>query len=210
MDDDLVKKTIAVYDTIASSYAKQIEKYAPDIERNKFINLIPKGAKILDAGCGPGRDCYYFAKHGLNIIGVDLSEKLLEIAKKRVPQATFIKQDLRKLDFPEQSFDGVWVCASLHHLNRNDASRVLGKFFQLLKPNGVLFISVKEGTGEEDVRESLSSGLPRHYVYYKLEELKKLLEKAGFVVTEIYTWREEDRSGGRSDLVWLSSFAKRP
>jgi len=194
---------------IASSYAQKVEEYAPEQERNKFISLIPKNAKILDAGCGSGRDCDYFVKHGFEVVGIDLSDKLLEIAKHRLPQVTFLKQDLRRLDFPDESFDGIWACATLHHLARSDMLTVLKKIFTLLKPNGILFVLVKEGVGEEDVKESLSSGLPRYYVYYSFDELKKLLEDAGFSNLDIYTWREEERRGGRSNLVWLTSFSKK-
>lgn len=207
-EGDHIAKIIAVYDAIASSYAKQIDAYAPP-ERDKFIDLIPGSGKILDAGCGPGRDCDYFIEHGLQVVGVDLSEKLLEIAERRVPQVTFVKQDLRQLDFPNETFDGIWACASLHHLDRTDVADVLKSFFRLLKPNGILFVSVKEGSGEADIAESLSSGLSRHYVFYKLKEIETLLEKAGFEVVEIYTGREEDWHPGRSDLVWISSFSRK-
>lgn len=209
MNDDHVAKTIAVYDQIAHQYASKLDDYAPRPEQEKFVALLPQNATILDAGCGPGRDCEYFVKQGFQLVGVDLSDKLLDIAKQRVPQASFVKQDLRSLDFPPSSFDGIWACASLHHLKRTEVPQVLRSFFQLLKPNGALFILVKEGKGEADIIESLSFGLPRHFVYYTLEELTSLLEKSGFMSEEIYPWREEVRRPGRSDLVWLSSFSKK-
>lgn len=210
MNDDHVKQTVAVYDEIASSYAAQIEDYLPEPELNKFITLIPKNAHILDAGCGPGRDSNYFAQRGFRVTGIDLSKELLKIAKKRVPDATFLRQDLRNLFFPDLFFDAIWSCASLHHLQRIEVPKVLQSFFRILKSKGTLFIMVKEGIGEEDIRESLSSGLPRHYVYFKLEELKNLLKESGFIVSEIYTWREEDRHHKRSNLIWLSSFSYKP
>src|SRR3989344_8102600 len=205
MSDDHVKNTIAVYDAMADKYAKKLNDYAPLPEREKFISFLPNHARILDVGCGPGRDCEYFIKQGFEVVGVDLSDKLLDIAKQRVPQASFYKQDLRSLDFSPSFFHGIWACASLHHLKRTEAPQVLQIFFQLLKPDGTLFILVKEGQGEADITESLSSGLSRHFVYFMLEELTGLLEKAGFISEEIYTWREEVRRPGRSDLVWVSS-----
>lgn len=210
MNDDHVVKTIAVYDQIAFQYASKLDDYAPRPEQDNFVKLLSPNAKILDAGCGPGRDCDYFIKHGLNVIGVDLSEKLLEIAKKRVPQAIFEKQDLRGLHFPDNTFDGIWACASLHHLKRTEIPHVLQIFSQLLKPNGILFILVKEGKGEADIAESLSSGLSRHFVFFTLREVRELLENAGYISEEIYTWREETRRPGRSDLVWISSFSRKP
>lgn len=209
MSDDHVAKTIDVYNAMADDYAKKLNDYAPRPEQEKFVSLLPKNATILDAGCGPGRDCEYFVKHRLKVTGVDLSEKLLDIARRRVPQARFIKQDLRALNFPSDSFDGIWACASLLHLHRAEAPLVLQNFFHLLKPSGILFIMVKAGSGEADVKESLSSNMVRHFTYFILKELKKLLEKAHFSVEEIYTWNEEVRRPGRRDLVWISSFSKK-
>lgn len=84
--DDYVLKTIHVYDVIARDYAKKRTDYAPEPEREKFIERIfPKG-KILDAGCGPGRDSAFFEERGLQVVGIDLSEKLLEIAKQKAPK----------------------------------------------------------------------------------------------------------------------------
>lgn len=210
MTDDYLKKTIAVYDAKADYYAKKLDDYAPRPEQEKFVSLLPSHAKILDAGCGPGRDCEYFASHGFRVIGIDLSENLLSIAKQRVPQADFFKQDFRSLRFPKELFDGIWACASLLHLKRKDISTVLRSFFQILKPGGILFVQVKEGKGEADIAEPIISGLTRHFVYYSHQELKKILQTAGYVVEDIYTWNEEVRRPGRSDLVWLSSFSRKP
>lgn len=202
-------KTIGVYNAMADKYAKKLNDYAPRPEQEKFVSLLPKNTTILDAGCGPGRDCEYFIKQGFQVVGVDLSDKLLDIAKQRVPQASFVKQDLRALDFSPGSFDGIWACASLLHLHRAEVPQVLENFFHMLKPGGALFVMVKEGKGEADVKESLSSNMVRHFTYFMLEELKKLLEKAHFSVEEMYTWKEEVRRPGRRDLVWISSFARK-
>lgn len=114
------------------------------------------------------------------------------------------------MDFSPRSFDGIWACASLLHLHRAEVPQVLQNFFHMLKPGGVLFVMVKEGTGEADVKESLSSNMVRHFTYFTLTELKKLLENSRFTVEEIYTWNEELRRPGRRDLVWISSFSKKP
>lgn len=209
MNDDHVKKTIAVYNAKAKEYASKLDEYAPRPEQDKFISLLPQGATILDAGCGPGRDSEYFAQHGLNVTGVDLSEKLLEIAKNRVPQIEFLKQDLRKLEFPAQSLDGIWACASLLHLQREEIPAVLQGFHKILKENGILFILVKEGKGEANVAEKLSSYAVRHFTYFMSDELKMLVENAGFIVEDIYSWNEKDRRSNHRDLMWISSFSRK-
>lgn len=209
MIDDYLTKSIAVYDKNAEYYAKKLDNYAPRPEQEKFVALLQPKAKVLDAGCGPGRDCEYFAGRGFEVTGVDLSEKLLKIAKKRVPSATFQKQDLRRLQFQKNSFDGIWACASLLHLRRSDALAVLKSFFTLLKPGGILFVQLKEGKGEADIVDPIIADLSRHFVYYSLSELKKILQEAGFIVNDIYTWNEEVRRPGRRDIVWISCFSRK-
>ncbi|MBI2598308.1 MAG: class I SAM-dependent methyltransferase, partial [Candidatus Diapherotrites archaeon] len=65
-------------------------------------------AKILDIGCGPGRDAKYFSEQGLDVTGIDLTSNFVKMASKNVPNATFKHMDMRSLDFPEDTFDGIW------------------------------------------------------------------------------------------------------
>lgn len=210
MSDDHIKKTVAVYDAMAQKYAKKLNDYAPLPERERFISLLSNRAHILDVGCGPGRDAEYFTAKGFRVTGVDFSEKLLAIAKVRIPQATFYKQDFRRLRFPKGSFDGIWACASLLHLKRREVPEVLKKFFQLLKSGGTLFIMVREGDGETDVAEELSSYLSRHFTYFQQEELKDLVRDAGYEIVEQYVYNEKDRRPDHSDLWWIASFSRKP
>lgn len=207
--DDYVRKTIDVYDTIAQFYAKRTVDYAPEREREKFIQRIKSQGKILDAGCGPGRDSAFFAEKGFQVVGIDLSGKLLEIAKQKASTATFLKQDFRNLDFSPSTFDGIWACASLLHLKKIDIPNVLKKFYELLQPEGILFIMVKEGRGEADVQESISSNLSRHFTYFDREEISKLLKQTGFAIEEVYTFNERDRDKAKRNLIWIASFSKK-
>lgn len=75
--------------------------------------------------------------------------------------------------------------------------------------SGTLFVMVKEGKGEADVKESLSSNMIRHFTYFTLEELKKLLEKTHFSVEEIYTYNEKDHGPDHRDLWRISSFSRK-
>lgn len=209
MKTDYVTKTIAVYNKIAQDYAQKTDAYAPLPERDAFIVKLPRGGKILDAGCGPGRDSEYFVRKGFSLVGIDLSEKLLSIAKKRVTLATFQKQDLRKLTFAPEEFDGIWASASLLHLKRDEIPKVLRQFYQILKRNGALFILVKEGTREGFIPYKLASNLPRFFSYFKSEEIKRVLEQVGFVIENIYSWDQKDRWPERPSEVWISSFSKK-
>lgn len=209
MSNDHITKTVAVYDTIAKEYADEIENYAPLKELTAFASLVPKGGRVLDVGCAAGRDSFYLASKGLKVIGIDLSEKLLKIARLRGSHVDFQKQDMRKLKFAPSFFEGIWASASLLHLKREEVPDVLRQFNTLLKPTGVLFISVKQGEGEADVVEKLAGSLSRHFTYFEPSELKELLKKAGFTVTRIFTWKKRPRHPDHRDLEWISCFAKK-
>jgi ubiquinone/menaquinone biosynthesis C-methylase UbiE len=72
---------------------------------------------------------------------------MLTLAKKTAPKAQFLKQDLRHLDFPADYINGIWACASLLHIKRSEVPVILAKFYEILKPGGILFVHVKKGEG---------------------------------------------------------------
>ncbi len=209
MTDDNVSKTVQVYNVIAAEYTKKNANFAPTKELEKYISLLPSGGTILDAGCGPGRDCRYFTDHGFRVTGFDLSDEFLKIARKEAPKATIVKQDLRDVHFSDGSFDGIWSCTTLLHLDRSDIPNVLARFYKILKQNGLLFVSMKEGSGEADVSEERSSNMPRHYTYFSVSEFKELLKRAGFIVEDIYSWNEKDFHVNGRDIVLISSFSRK-
>lgn len=209
MSDDQVKNTIAVYDTIADKYAVGMNDYAPEIERRKFSELVSPGGSILDLGCAAGRDSIYFSSKGFRTVGVDLSGKLLTIAKKKSPHLTFLQKDIRNLHFSETSFDGVWACAVLIHLTRDEMKQALKDYFRLLKYRGILFLMMKKGVGETDIAENLSSGVARHFTLFQPQEIEEAVKEAGFTLLETYTWNSNDRYTPSRDVEWISCFARK-
>jgi ubiquinone/menaquinone biosynthesis C-methylase UbiE len=209
MDDDYVTKTIKVYDHVAEEYAKQIADHIPTKQRLQFISLLKPGDKILDAGCGSGRECKFFVDNGFSVVGVDLSEKMLAIAKKTEPAAKFYQQDLRKLDFPDASFHGVWSCASLHHIKRADIPTVLSGFSRIIKPGGILLVHVKKGQGEEERIEPSVPGIKRFYTLFSESELMKYIQDAGFTILDCYEYDNARLYPTGKALPKISCFARK-
>ncbi len=209
MPDDHVIRTVAVYDSIADAYSVAMNDYTPDEERIKFTKLITPGGMILDLGCAAGRDSIYYSSKGFQTVGVDLSEKLLAIARQKAPQLTFLQQDVRDLRFPDTSFDGIWACAIFLHLIQSEIKLAIKRCYTLLKPNGTLFVMMKNGKGETDVTENLSSGMTRHFTLFQPKELEDVLKESGFNITEIYVWNSKDRYTPRRDVEWISCFARK-
>lgn len=183
--DNPVEQTITTYDNLAANYATHYVNREPYKGLYNYFIAHLKGKKILDVGCGAGHDAAFFTSHGLEVVGIDLSTKLLALAKKSAPKATFLKMDMRYLEFPPRTFDGLWVMTSFQHLPKVDASKTLSSFRRVLKETGHLYLSVTEGTGEGLVGKERYLGMRKYFSNYAEPEIRKLLAEAGFEVLNV-------------------------
>ncbi len=112
----------------------------------EFLKLVPEGGKILDLGCGSGRDSMNFIKLGYEVTAVDGSKELAKKASallgKEVIASTFEELELK------EKFHGIWACASLLHIKREDLKTVLNNLYNNLDDNGVFYMSFKYGEKE--------------------------------------------------------------
>jgi len=197
--EEKVKEAIQAYDEIASLYADYTFPKLLQFQLNKFISLLI-GKKVLDAGCGPGRDLLYFKEEGLDITGIDISKGMLRECKRRTG-VTGLQIDMREMSFKDNMFDGVWCMASFSDVPKEDNSKVINEFYRVLKRGGVIYIAVKEGSGMEIIKKKKYNDMPRIYVYYKQTELEDLLKKK-FVILTSNTIDDQGTS-------WVEIFAKK-
>ena len=112
----------------------------------EFLKLVPEGGKILDLGCGSGRDSMNFMKLGYEVTAVDgakeLAKKASVLLGKEVILSTFEELELK------EKFHGIWACASLLHIKREDLKTVLNNLYNNLEDNGVFYMSFKYGEKE--------------------------------------------------------------
>lgn len=194
-----IENTIKNYEKIADRYFEEhndINKVQKNLDL--FISYL-QGNKILDIGCGPGRDARYLAEKNLEVVGIDLTTNLIKIASKNAPRAKFIIMDMRRLNFPERYFDGVWVWASFLHIPRKESKKTLIKFNRVLKERGILAISVKKGKGEGFIKKDEADN--RFYSFYEEKEFIELLESCGFEIIKEFI--EIKKS------VWINVFARK-
>ncbi len=176
--------TRQTYDQFAPQIAERFWKTQLTHSWNTFQAALPHPARILDVGCGAGRDVGHFTRAGMLAQGADVSIGLLREAQRRAP-APYTQADMRALPYAANSFDGIWMSASLLHIPKTQGLKVLQEAGRLLVPGGVLYVSVKQGAGEVwETREG-----PRLFVYYQPEELTALVEQAGMQATEV--WLDE-------------------
>ena len=192
-----LKQAVDTYNKIAAIYAKYTEEKLVQFQLARFESML-SGKKILDAGCGAGRDAAYFSEDGYDVTGIDIAENLLKEAKKRAPSAKFKKLDFRETKFRAKSFDGVWSMAGFLHLPKEEIEKSLKEFNRILKPNGKIYVSVKQGSGSKEIKKEKYKGEPRIYYFYKKEEIEDMLREAGF---KIHASEENE--------VWIEIFAEK-
>lgn len=207
------KDTIKWYDQNAQQYSQATKVTYSQEAIDKFIGLLPKGAKVLDAGCASGRDSALLTDKRCRVTGIDLSRGLIEIAKREYPNINFIHGSFLELPFDDEDYDGVWANASLLHLETdNDVRKALKEFSRVLKKNGILHILVKAQTGKEKtaiVKDSLSNH-DRFFQYFKAPELEELIIESGFEKIYLEQYRETDKNPkGRPEVKWIWLLARK-
>ncbi len=162
--------------------------------RERFLKYIPDGGRILDAGCGSGRDSKAFIKLGYSVVAFDASREMCKMA------SDLIGQEVWQMRFDEMSFDdefdGIWACASLLHVSQNEMQSVLAKIKKALVQNGVLYASFKYGEGEIERSD-------RVFTNYTEDSVKALLEDAGFEIKECEL--SHDSRPGREKEMWVNA-----
>ena len=179
----------ATYERMAADYARRIDDYAAADEAERFTRLAApsdwSGPRILDAGCGPGRDAALLRLAGAEVVGLDLARAMLHEARRLDDSAHFSQGDLRRLPFPASSFDAVWCFAALGHLPPAAIAHALTEFQRVLD-GGWLYVVLRQGSGVRAA--SWQGSLPRYFTDLTPESLTAALQAAGFTIHEQNTW----------------------
>ncbi|MGN7998010.1 class I SAM-dependent methyltransferase [Sphingomonas sp. 22176] len=195
------RSTLRYYDSSAADYAALTAKIDTSERVEQFLALLPPMARILDAGCGAGRDLVQFRARGMTAVGLDLSPKLAEFARQH-SGCEVVVGDLA--DPPALGrFDGIWAMASLLHIDRPRIGVALDALRAMLHPGGVLFSSVKRGRGE------VVDATGRWFTLYDEDLWSTQLAGAGFDILEITG--EPPVTGTATGTVapgWISSMAR--
>ena len=190
----------------ASYYDQHSERYIEDTEsvdmsplHERFLAHLPDKARILDAGCGSGRDSLAFQRRGHDIMATDASLAMVKHA------SALLNQDVLHLRHEaiafEEAFDGIWSNASLLHVPQDELPDVFGRLRQALVPGGVLFTSFKLGEGEMFRSDRLFSN-------QTMESFRELIDDVpGLELIEI--WTSGDLRSGREHEQWLNTLCRR-
>jgi ubiquinone/menaquinone biosynthesis C-methylase UbiE len=187
------RKVEAGYDAIAERYLTWSAQIADDPRLHylaEFDSRLPDRAKVLELGCGAGVPCSKKLAERHDVLGVDLSQQQLDLARVNVPDARFVKADMTALDFPDGTFDGVAAFYSILHVPRAEQPALIAKIARWLKPGGLFLASL--GTGTPDVTETWL-GVEMFFGSNTPGKNRELLEEhMEIVVDDLVTMHEPD------------------
>lgn len=154
---------------------------------DKFASFLKQGESVLDVGCASGLKSEYLTKKGFVVTGIDLSDKMIEMAQKRMPLGWFFVRDINEPLGLKSKYDGVFAQAVLLHIPKKNIKRVLGNLLALLKPKGHIYIAVKKANEEQVEEEFIKEKdygyeYERFFSFYMLEEIKSYLHELGLKI----------------------------
>lgn len=139
----------AGYDAVAADYAREVggELVHKPLDRAllAMVAELAAGGRIADLGCGPGHIAAFLADLGAEVVGLDLSEGMVSVARERAPTARFVQGDLRHLPFDQASLAGVIAFYSLIHLAPEDVPRAVREIARVLRPGAPAVIAFHRG-----------------------------------------------------------------
>jgi SAM-dependent methyltransferase len=192
--------SIAFYDSNADTFFQDTVATDMSLIYGRFLPLVKPGGRILDAGCGSGRDTLAFIQRGYAVDAFDGSAEMARRASALagIPVSQMMFEELLEAA-PCGQYDGVWCCASLLHLDRNILPAVLAMLLNALVPGGAMYLSFKHGDTDRD-----KDG--RRFTDLTEEGLRRMLEPVDRCRL-VDIWLTGDQRIGRTD-TWLNAVVR--
>lgn len=178
--DDPVSISVAAYSSDPTGYERRYAEHLLD-RPQRFCSVLPPNSRILDLGCGPGRDLRLFEAAGHRPVGLELNPSFVDMARRH---GDVIEGDIRDVAqlFPRSFFDGVWAQASLVHLSAAETLRALHDLRSLLVPGGH-FSACVPATDMTGWREETDGR--RWYTVWPERSFAEAVADAGFEVIDV-------------------------
>jgi len=180
--------TCKTYDLLAEKYHELFKDELSQKEYDRklidnFAQFFSPYSIIYDVGCGPsGHIGKYLFDKGLNVTGIDISEKCIDIAKKYNRDMTFKRMDMMNLQVDDQSIDGIIAFYSIIHTPKDNIDKIFQEFKRVLKTEGKILLAVKEGKGEGLEDNILGSEMSIYFSYFTRNEIETHFMSNGFKI----------------------------
>jgi len=192
---ELDKKTIQiVYNTVAPEYAARLfhELDGKPVDR-KLLDLfadrvIPLG-RACEIGCGPGEVAHYLKQRSVDIMGIDLSPKMIIEARRLNPDIDFQEGDVFALQFADSSLAGIVALYLIVNFRKDDLPGAFAEMFRVLIPGGIVLLAFHIGSEILHLDEVFGHNVSIDFVFFEVDEIVSLLKEIGFEVQEVLTRR---------------------
>jgi SAM-dependent methyltransferase len=169
----------------------------------EFLSELDAGTRIIDLGCGGGRDLSAFRRREFDAIGLDYSEALLRLAR-QYTDAPLVLADMQQPPFGNGTFGAAWALASLLHLPREKTPLALSEVWRILRPGGFFFSSVKSGSKDGPDQHG------RWFSYFGIEEWSSTVSAAKFDIIKVGQETELRQAQDAIETVsWVNCLARR-
>ena len=194
-----MQKTLEYYNRNAREFAEGTSGVDFSGIQNRFLSHLPEGALFLGFGSGSGRNTRYFLGRGFRVEAADGSEELCRLASvyTGIPVKQMLFQELEETE----KYDGIWACASILHLRREELPKVFRKMYRALKPGGILYVSFKYGDFEGERNGRYFTDMTEETAEELLESVPELKIKE--------RWVTGDVRAGRGAEKWLNMILRR-
>jgi len=170
----------AGYNTISNAYLATRSVDSEDVRLlDELVQRLPRGALVLDAGCGAGVPVTRILSQYFQVVGVDFAEVQIQLARQLIPQVQFVCQDITALTFPDATFDAICSYYAIIHIPRQAHEALLQQFFRLLKPSGLALLCLGADDLEDDIVDDYL-GVRMYWSHYDVETNLDLLVACGF------------------------------
>ncbi|MCH6160392.1 class I SAM-dependent DNA methyltransferase [Streptomyces marispadix] len=198
---DHLRATRVFYDAVAADYAERFhdELAAKPLDRSMLaafaeLVLAAGGGRVADLGCGPGRVTAHLRELGLSVYGVDLSPRMVELARETNPDLRFDEGTMTALDQADRSLAGILAWHSVIHTPDEQLPQVFEEFERVLVPGGHLLISFQVGDEPLYLARPLGHPVALDFHRRRPDDVAALLDAAGLPV-QARMWREPDDRG---------------
>lgn len=192
--------TIETYNIIAKKYRQTFKN---DLSESEYYDIFLEkinGKKILDVGCWIWTYTNYLAIKWFDVLWIDYSDQMLNIAKKEYPKVKFKKMDIKDFQWNEK-FNGIVCANSLFHIQKNYVSNILHKFYELLKPNGKILFILLNWEWEGFQKEPFDKNLSTFVNYYSMDEFTTILDKIWFNTINKFKQKTDDKNALWTDKI---------
>ena len=184
-----LEQTRKSYDLVAEEYVRrlyhELESMPLDCEvLERFARAVRDQGLVCEIGCGPGQVARYLHERGVAVVGLDLSPRMVELARQLNPGIEFQQGDMAKLPAQDRSWAGIVAFYAIIHLPRSEVVAVLREWWRVLQPGGLALLSFHRGQQVQHVDTLWDKQVSLDFTFFECTEMENYLRTAGYVVQE--------------------------